>query len=185
MRIITGIAKGTKLKTPRGLATRPTADRVKESLFNILGPYVLDASVLDLFAGTGNLALEALSRGAANALVVDHGSTSIQIILDNARLTKLYSQVEICKSDVLKALDRLNNEGRRFNLIFCDPPYNKGFVSTVLSKIDTTSILVESGIIVFEHSKHEIVAEKWNSLQVIRTERYGETLISFLTTKAN
>lgn len=185
MRIITGTAKGTKLKTPRGLDTRPTADRVKESLFNILGPNVLGALVLDLFAGTGNLGLEALSRGASKALFIDHGSNSIQMIRDNARLTKLYSQAEIYKSDALKALDRISREGRRFNLIFCDPPYNKGFVSAVLSKLDATSILMESSIIVFEHSRHETISEKWNRLHLIRTERYGETLVSFLTTKFN
>jgi 16S rRNA (guanine966-N2)-methyltransferase len=183
MRIITGTAKGTKLKTPRGLDTRPTADRVKESLFNILGPRVLDAAVLDLFAGTGNLGLEALSRGASKAIFIDHDSRSIQMIRDNIELTKLTHQAQIHKADVLRTVDRLMRESGRFHLIFCDPPYNKGFVRAVLDKLDASDILMEGGIIIMEHSRHEPVAGEWKQLQLLRTERYGETRVSFLTTK--
>lgn len=183
MRIITGTAKGTKLKAPTGLNTRPTADRVKESVFNILGDIVDDARVLDIFAGTGNLGLEALSRGAKSAIFVDCSQESIEIIKENAQRTKLIDFTKICKNDVLHALDRLAQSEDVFDLLFCDPPYNKGFVQTVLEKIDKQPIMADRGIIVMEHSQHEKITGEWQNVEVRRTERYGETLISFLLYK--
>jgi len=180
MRIITGSAKGIKLNAPRGLGTRPTADRVKESVFNILGDVVFDAQVLDIFAGTGNLGLEALSRGAAAAVFIDNNLESINIIKDNAQRTKLNGHVEIYKNDVIRALDRFVETGRSFDLVFCDPPYNQGLVHIVLEKIAKYSILNSEGVLVIEHSKHEKIIDEWDKLQIRRVERYGETLISFL-----
>lgn len=183
MRIITGSAKGAKLKAPVGLETRPTADRVKESVFNILGDIVVDAQVLDLFAGTGNLGLEALSRGAKSAVFVDHSQESIEIIKDNAQHTKLIGLAEIYRNDVLRSLDRLAQSEKSFDLLFCDPPYKKGFVQAVLEKIDKKTIMAERGIVVMEHSRHEKIVDEWENLQLKRTERYGATLISFLLYK--
>ena len=185
MRIITGSAKGAKLKAPQGLDTRPTADRVKESVFNILGDIVVDANVLDLFAGTGNLGLEALSRGAKRAVFIDQGSESISIIKENANHTKLVEQTEIYRNDVLRALDKFVQTGRSFDLLFCDPPYKKGFVQAVLEKLDNNSIMAPNGIVVIEHSRHEPIIDEWKNLQLRRTERYGATLISFLLYKTN
>lgn len=183
MRIITGSAKGAKLKAPQGLDTRPTADRVKESVFNILGDIVVDANVLDLFAGTGNLGLEALSRGAKTAVFVDHGSESIGIIKENATHTKLIEHTEIYRNDVLRALDKFVQTNRSFDLLFCDPPYKKGFVQAILEKLDKDPIMAPNGIVVMEHSRHELVEDQWENLQLRRTERYGATLISFLLYK--
>lgn len=180
MRIITGSAKGIKLNAPRGLGTRPTADRVKESLFNILGDIVVNAQVLDIFAGTGNLGLEALSRGAATAIFIDNNIESINIIRENAQRTKLSEKAEIHRNDVIRALDRFRDTGRSFDLIFCDPPYNQGLIHIVLEKIAKYSLLNSKGILVMEHSKHEKIADEWDILQLRRVERYGETLISFL-----
>lgn len=180
MRIITGSAKGIKLIAPQGLGTRPTADRIKESLFNILGNIVIDAQVLDVFAGTGNLGFEALSRGAKSAVFIDSSSESIEIIKENARRTKLDDYCQICKNDVLRVLDRFSQAGQLFDLIFCDPPYNKGYIHAVLEKIDKHPILRPRGILVMEHSKHEKISDEWNTLEMKRVERYGETLISFL-----
>ncbi|MGI6092971.1 MAG: 16S rRNA (guanine(966)-N(2))-methyltransferase RsmD [Veillonellaceae bacterium] len=181
MRIITGSAKGTRLKTPRGMETRPTSDRVKESVFNILGPFIANTNVLDLFAGTGNLGLEALSRGAASALFIDKSSASVNLVRDNIDLTKFNDRAVVLKSDVFYGLDWLIKENKRFELIFCDPPYNKGLVEMVLTKIDTSNILSVEGIIVVEHSNHEQIRGEFNQLKVKRTEKYGETLVSFLT----
>jgi len=183
MRIITGSAKGAKLKAPSGLDTRPTADRVKESVFNILSDIVVDARVLDIFAGTGNLGLEALSRGAKSAVFVDNSHDSVAIIKENAQHTKLADHVEICKNDVLRALDRFVQTGRCFDLLFCDPPYSRGFVQAVLDKLDKHPIMALDGVIVIEHSRHEQIADEWEHLQLKRTERYGATLISFLLYK--
>ncbi len=183
MRIITGSAKGTKLKAPSGLDTRPTADRVKESVFNILGDIVVDARVLDIFAGTGNLGLEALSRGAESAIFVDNSQESIAIINENAKHTKLADRTKIYKNDVLRALDQLALSESSFDLLFCDPPYKKGFVQTVLEKLDKQSIMADRGIVVIEHARHEIVTNEWECLELRRTERYGATLVSFLLYK--
>ncbi|MBP2625661.1 MAG: methyltransferase [Firmicutes bacterium] len=183
MRIITGSAKGTKLKAPPGLDTRPTADRVKESVFNILGDIVIDARVLDIFAGTGNLGLEALSRGAKSAVFVDNSNDSIAIIKENAHHTKLVEHTEIYKNDVLRAMDRFVQTGRSFDLLFCDPPYQQRFVQTVLEKLDKHPIMALGGVVVIEHSRHEEIADEWEHLQLKRTERYGATLVSFLLYK--
>lgn len=181
MRIITGSAKGTKLKAPRGNQTRPTADRVKESIFNILGRIVEDAKVLDLFGGTGNLGLETLSRGAESAVFIDKSPASINLIKENSIITKLGGRTEVIKTDSLKALDRFIQDGRQFDLIFCDPPYNNGLVQLVLRKIDNSQILTSNGMIIVEHSKHEPIHTDFAQLVLKRTEKYGETLVSFVT----
>lgn len=180
MRIITGKARGLKLKTPKGMDVRPTADRVKESLFNILGNRVIDAEVLDLFAGTGNLGLEALSRGAKKTVFVDHSSTSLKLTRENALLARLAEQAEFYKFDALSALNRFAQVGRKFSIIFCDPPYNKGLVAKVLTGIAANGLIASGGVVIVEHSKHESIPEGIDSIKVIRMEKYGETILSFL-----
>lgn len=187
MRIITGIAKGTRLKTPKGLDVRPTADRVKESMFSILANLTLPAgkqalngaTVLDLFAGTGNLGLEALSRGAAFALFIDHSQISLAATEQNISRARLGERAKVQRGDAVKALDKLTQSGQTFTLIFVDPPYNQGLVHTVLLKLDTSSVLAGGGLVVVEHSKHEPLNTAWQNLQLIRTERYGETFVTF------
>lgn len=184
MRIITGSAKGARLKAPRGLETRPTTDRVKESVFNILSELVVDTDVLDLFAGSGNLGIEALSRGARHAVFVDRRQESVAVIKDNLAHTKFLEQAVIYKRDVLSLLDQFNQSGQSFSMIFCDPPYNRGLVAAVLKKIDEGTVLQDSGIMVIEHSQHELIQDKWLTLAVKRTEKYGETMVSFLVRHA-
>lgn len=179
MRIITGSAKGTKLKTPKGLSTRPTSDRVKESLFNILGFNLSGIQVLDLFAGTGNLGLEALSRGASNAFFVDYDIHSVNLIKENAMLTKLSDRVVVHRAEVLKALDLLALRQETFDLIFCDPPYNTGLANKTFDRLDHLPLLKREGMLVIEHSRHEPLIELGESLKCIRIQRYGETMLSF------
>ena len=125
MRIITGSARGCRLKTPKGAeVTRPTADRVKESLFNILGSMVAGRKVLDIFAGTGNLGIEALSRGAQSAVFVDKATA--KLIGENLQLTRLAEKAVVRSSDVFAELSRQGAGKAKFSLIFCDPPYHKG-----------------------------------------------------------
>ncbi len=181
MRIITGSARGSRLKTPKGLDTRPTADRVKESVFSILGSRVVDARVLDLFAGTGNLGLESLSRGAKQAVFVDIDTAGV--IRYNATQTQLADQSEVYRTDVYKALEKLIQAGKQFELIFCDPPYNNGHSTKVLGKLDHSSLLVAKGVIILEHSRHESIEIELDSLEIVRTERYGETNITFFQYK--
>lgn len=179
MRIITGSAKGAKLKAPHGLDTRPTTDRVKESLFNILGNIVEDAVVLDLFAGTGALGLEALSRGARQAVFIDQSAVSASVIKENAVHTKLCDCAQTVKCDVFKALDKLEAAGRAFDVVFCDPPYNKGYVARIMHKFDNSKIIAGQGILILEHSRHEQPGTQWKNLRLRRSERYGETMVSF------
>ncbi|WP_245692299.1 16S rRNA (guanine(966)-N(2))-methyltransferase RsmD [Sporomusa acidovorans] len=188
MRIITGIAKGIKLKVPRGLDVRPTADRVKESIFNILANLELpngrnalaEATVLDLFAGTGNLGLESLSRGAAHTLFVDHSLASLAAVKENINHANFCKMAEVRRGDSLKVLDALNKSGRLFTLVFVDPPYNRGLVNTALQKLDMSDVVEHGGVIVVEHSKHEQINTDWHYLKLVRSERYGETLVAFL-----
>lgn len=183
MRIITGLAKGIRLKAPKGMDTRPTADRVKESMFNILGDIVDDAKVLDLFGGTGNLGLEALSRGASKAVFIDQNQNSITAIKENINLTKMNQKAVVYKMDSLLSLSRLAREQYKFDLVFCDPPYNKGLVEKSLMKLVENNVLEDEAIIVVEHSKHESIPDDFSNYEVRRSEKYGETIVSFILYK--
>ena len=154
MRIITGRARGTRLKTPRGMAvTRPTSDRVKESLFSILGSLVAGRRVLDVFAGTGSLGLEALSRGAAAAVLVD--AATAPLLRENVRRCHFEQAAEVLSLDAFAALARLERAGRTFDLVFCDPPYHKGLFERALAFFDGGHLLAENGILVVEHGGDE------------------------------
>ena len=177
MRIITGTARGCRLKTPKGEATRPTADRIKESLFNILGRRVEAAHVLDLFAGTGALALEALSRGAASAVLVDR--TTHAILAENAARTKLAGRAEIRRGDVYAVAAELAREGRTFDLIFADPPYAHGDNARVLEAAARGALLAAGGLFVLEQGAGEEIVPQAGALRMMRERRYGAARICF------
>ncbi|MBQ7477218.1 MAG: 16S rRNA (guanine(966)-N(2))-methyltransferase RsmD [Selenomonadaceae bacterium] len=174
MRIITGKMKGLKLKTPAGFSTRPTSDRVKESLFSVLNGLINFSevdSVLDIFAGTGALGLEAISRGARTATFIDFATT--EIISENVRRAKLESVTEILRGDFAKMLKALARQERKFDLIFIDPPYKKNFFESTLEIIAEKKLLNEGGLIVVEHGAAEILnAEDFVSIRKIN---YGKT----------
>lgn len=174
MRIISGQFKGRKLKTLEGINTRPTADRVKESLFNILGNKTYDAKILDLFAGSGALGLEALSRGASYCVFVDSSKDAINIIKENIKLCKQEDNSKIINKDYVEVLKLLND---KFDIIFVDPPYSKGIELVVLENIK--EILSEDGIIVVETDKSDILDDEINGLVKYDTRKYGRTIISF------
>lgn len=181
MRIITGSAKGTQLKAPTGLSTRPTTDRVKESMFGILGCLVEEARVFDIFSGTGNLSLEALSRGAESAIAVDKSANCQRIIRENGVKTRLDERLTVLKGDGLRYLEQYAQGGDRFDLIFADPPYEQGFVAKVIEVVEATSALAIGGVLVIEHTKKEPIDEEaLLKLEIRRQERYGETMVSFL-----
>ena len=179
MRIITGSARGVRLKTPAGEGTRPTADRTREALFSMLGARVYDAQVLDLFAGTGALALEALSRGAAYAVLVDRATH--KILTENAQRTKLAVCAEIRRGDVYGLIAALADEGRRFDLIFADPPYARGDNARVLAAVDAAALLATDGLFVLEQGEGESVIEYSGRLSLVRERRYGAARICFYT----
>jgi len=173
MRIITGRARGARLKTPKGLLTRPTSDRVKESLFSILGGRVVGRRVLDLFAGTGSLGLEALSRGAASAVFVDRATE--HVLRENAEHTRLDETARILRGDVFSVLSRLAAEGAVFDLVFCDPPYHKGLWERALTALDASPVLSEGALVIVESGEDEKELPSLTRLSLMREERYGHT----------
>ena len=177
MRIITGSARGARLKSPVGDGTRPTADRTREALFSMLGARVCDARVLDLFAGTGALALEALSRGAAHAVLVDR--TTHAILTENARRTKLEARAEIRRGDVYGQVAALGREGRSFDLVFADPPYARGDNERVLAALDAGALLAADGLVILEQGADELPIERSGRLLLVRERRYGAARVCF------
>ena len=174
MRIITGLAKGLKLKTPNGLATRPTADRVKESLFNILNGLINFSevnAVLDIFAGTGALGLESMSRGAKSATLID--AATIEILRENIRRTK-FTDCTILRGDFEKILRRLGEQKLAFDLNFSDPPYATDFAQKSLSLVAELNLLNVGGLVVIEHGAAETL-DTPPDLRLLRRTTYGRT----------
>jgi 16S rRNA (guanine966-N2)-methyltransferase len=179
MRIITGIAKGRIIKAPEGLDTRPTADRVKQSLFNIINNKVLGSRVLDLFAGTGNLGLEAISQGAIECTFIEHNKKTFSILADNIKLLGFENKIEKFQGDAIENLKMLSKKGKEYDLILLDPPYGKGLIETAIEQIDKLQLLSNDGIIVSEYDSNDIMPEKIGTLLIYRTVKYGRTKISF------
>jgi 16S rRNA (guanine(966)-N(2))-methyltransferase RsmD len=179
MRVIAGKAKGHRLTVPKGRDLRPTASRVKEALFNILPHDLSGMRVLDLFAGTGNLSVEALSRGAAKAVLVDASRTAERAIRENLRRLGLSNRCEVWTAPVLKATRTLARRGEEFDLIFLDPPYERGWVGKILRALAKENLLGSRGILVAEHSVRENIEDHYGRLRLRDQRRYGTTLLSF------
>ena len=178
MRVIAGRAKGTRLNSVPGLSTRPTGDRVKEALFNILGSAVRDSAFLDLYAGSGSIGLEALSRGAHFVVWVDSSSACTGQIRANLQKTHLEGGV-IYTNDVFRALVQLNGRGQQFDFVFLDPPYDQGLVRKTLEQVAGLDILKKDGIIIAEASKKEEAPLDVSKLCLERTQHYGDTKLLF------
>ena len=170
MRVITGSARGRRLKELEGLETRPTTDRVKESMFNILQFDIEGSRVLDLFAGTGQLGIEALSRGAAAAVFVEQRRDAAALVRDNLRLTGLADRARVVNGE---ALAYLASAGERFDIILLDPPSAAGLWKPVLEAVSRFDILSDHGIIICESPQDEALPEAVGSCRVHRTYRYG------------
>jgi len=181
MRIIAGASKGRKLATPKSQSIRPTSDRVKESLFNILGSEVEGKVVLDLFAGTGNLGIEALSRGAERVIFVEKGRKALQLIQRNIAQIGLEGRVEIIPRDANRAIGILMEKGEIFDLILMDPPYEKGLIKRTLLKLISHPIYATGSILVIEHDRREPMPDTLEGWNLVRERRLGDTVISFLT----
>lgn len=180
MRIITGKARGLKLIAPKNMDVRPTSDRVKESFFNIIGTKIVGTHVLDLFAGTGNLGLEAWSRGAEKVVFIDESQTSLQLVRNNIAKAKAENETKVIKGNAVKLIADLSAKGEKFDFIFCDPPYNKGLPAQIIEQVAKYDIVLPGGYLIIEHSQHESLPELTMKFELIRCEKYGETLISFL-----
>ena len=175
MRVITGKARGVQLKTPEGMLTRPTADRVKEALFSIINFDLPGAAVLDLFGGTGQLGIEALSRGAKSAVFVDQREDACKIIRENLRRTKLEAQGRVVRSDYL---DYLRRSREKFDIILLDPPYAEVFLENALKCITEIDILKTDGIIVAERPVEKALPFEFEGYTRSKDYKYGQTLLT-------
>lgn len=173
MRIISGSARGVQLKSPKGNSTRPTSDRVKESIFNILRNDLLDSDVLDLFAGTGALGLESLSRGSRSAAFIDNATA--KLIQENSIKTKLNDRSRILNMDVIAALDYFQRHYESFDLIFCDPPYSKTLFDKIFPTLNQSSILRIGGKLIVEHGIADKKIPTLEKLTLTREIDYGHT----------
>ena len=179
MRIISGKYKGRIISFPMTKAVRPMMDRVRESLFSTIGEVVESADVLDLFAGSGSIGFEALSRGAQSAVFVEQLKDSIVSLRKNKQILGVQPNVTIMDSSVDRAIKTLSKKGQKFSLIFMDPPYNKGLIKKTLKHIVQFDILRGSGWLVIGHSQYELVPEE-NSLNLLKTKKFGESLFTIL-----
>lgn len=180
MRVISGTRKGHKLKAPKGMNVRPTEDKIKESLFNILRNIRMDAVVLDLFAGSGSIGIEFLSRGAEVCYFVDNSSSSISVINENLSHTRLTDNAIVMKSDGLRILDYFHKENIKFDYIYLDPPFRQGnFLTLVLESISRNNILNNDGTIIVEHEKELELKDNIASLIKVDFRNYGSKSITF------
>ncbi len=176
MRVIAGSAKGMNLKCPDTMEIRPTSDRAKEALFNILAWSLPGARVLDLFAGSGSLGIEALSRGAAEAVFVDKQSMAASAISQNLKHTHLEEKAKIAKQDVVDFLSRPDSQ---FDIIFLDPPYDSDLYETTIEMIDKNGFLFSQGIVVAESASKRQMPACIGGLSLQDRRHYGRNILNF------
>ena len=182
MRVITGSARGCRLKELEGMETRPTTDRVKEGLFNIIQFDIEGRKVLDLFAGTGQLGIECLSRGAASAVFVDRRTDAVKLIRENLKATRLSDKARVVSGDSMEFLKSLRES---FDLIFLDPPYEAGLLEPAIAHIAKFDILSPHGIIVAEHPVEKAMPALAEPYRIQKTYRYGKIALTLYRRSAN
>ena len=180
LRIIAGELRGRRLRSVRGTRTRPTADRIREAIFNILAFQIHGSRVLDLFAGTGAFGIEALSRGAASAVFIDNDVGSISTIQQNIKHLSLENAAKILRWDPTVNLTCLNSLQSAFNLIFMDPPYNRNMIAPALFHLHASQSIQNGARIIVEHSFQEPVSKSQLPFEISDQRGYGKTLVSFL-----
>lgn len=178
MRVVGGKCKGRRLASFKGASIRPTSDKVREAVFNILPQDFPFRKVLDLFAGTGAMGIEALSRGAEDAVFVDKGREAAGLIKNNLEACSLDARV--FTRDVLSSISILARKGERFDLVFIDPPYDTALVEETLKLIDSTGLLSPGGVIVAESSRRVPVKTEYETIGAFDERRYGDTVVYFL-----
>jgi len=160
------------------MTTRPTSDKVKGALFNIIAAILEDSRVLDVFAGTGSLGIEALSRGAGSAVFIDRSVQCCEVIRENLAHTKLASKAEVYAMDFASGIEKLNRDGCKFDIIIMDPPYNKKFIQEALKLLTKNDIMEDDGIIVTEHSIMDDLPDAVGRFTAIDSRKYGDTKIT-------
>ena len=181
MRVIAGELKGKRLVSPRGHAIRPTSERTREAVFNILGDRVRGAVVLELFAGTGAFSIEALSRGAASAVMIERLRAAIQLIERNLAACRLEARARVIRWDITQNLDCLRHLPDRFDLVFVDPPYQQGAIGPCLRHLVACGALAAGASVVIEHAPQEALPAESTPLRLTDRRKYGKALVSFFT----
>jgi 16S rRNA (guanine966-N2)-methyltransferase len=178
MRVISGRYRGARLIGPKESWMRPTSDRVKEFMFSYLSFRIEHyTSVLDLFAGTGSLGIEAASRGANHVVFVEKSKRAIEILERN--LEKVNLKADIIRFDVVKSLDKFESMKSRFDIVFCDPPYDYLYTNILINKIDDSNIIAPGGWLVYEHGTRQNMTSV-NRLVVVKARRFGDTIVTFM-----
>lgn len=185
MRVISGKAKGTKLYSIESSATRPTLDRVKESLFNIIQDEIQDTNILDLFSGSGAIGIEFLSRGAKKAYMCDKSPEAIKMIRKNLEKTKLLENAKLINKDYKKCLEEITKENIKFDIVFLDPPYEADLATDASEKIIQLGLLKKQGIIIIETDQESREKSKMQSLgiEIYDLRKYGRVSLIFLRRK--
>ena len=179
MRIIAGTAKGKKILSPVGMGTRPTLDRIKESIFNIIQNRTRGAVVVDMFSGTGSLGLEAASRGASKCYLIDMGDTTFKMLQQNVDSLKFNDKCTCLKGDTYKYMQQFAEEKIEFDLIFIDPPYAKDMIPPAIEIIETNGLLRKDGLIVCKIDSSEEVYQGNSTIYLCDLRKYGNTTVLF------
>ena len=180
MRVIAGKYRGKRLSAPKGDNVRPTTDRIKETVFNILQFKIAGARCLDLFAGTGNLGLESWSRGAEGITFIDESKESLRLVQANITKCKADKDCTVIKGNAVNVIERLYKQGKTFDFAFCDPPYNKGWIAKIITALNTYPVLNHGGYLVVERAVHEVLEDMPAAFELVRSEKYGETIVDFV-----
>ncbi len=185
MRIIAGTARGRKFEAPEGIGTRPTLDRVKEAVFGMIQFHIAGSDVLDLFSGSGNMGLEAASRGARAVICNDHDRACARLIRQNAELLGFEGAVEVMQLDYTACIDRLARSGRQFDFVFIDAPYQDGTGQLAAELAFDKGILKQDGRIVLEHSATMLPREEGTRFEVVAVRRYGKCAVTIWKGRAD
>lgn len=180
MRVIAGKARGKRLKAPPGDNTRPVTDMIKEALFNVWGESIQGAVFLDLFAGSGSMGIEALSRGARNVIFIDNNARAVGIIKENLQNCNFNEGFEVHRNDVFRAINILQNRGTKFDLIYVDPPFtNEAIFDKVIKILDEAQILGQNGTLVIRTYKKKTLPVSLSHLSKYRSKDYGESVLHY------
>lgn len=179
MRIISGKFKGRKIKAVSGYSTRPTSDRLRETIFNIIASQVADSVVLDLFSGTGAFGIEAISRGAKQVCLIDNSRAAITTIKQNLAICNISSRAKILKWNISKNLNCLRNFNSMIDLVFMDPPYAKGLIRPALINLRESGALLDKALIIVEHNDQEVLKGAFSNFSLTDQKKYGKILVSF------
>lgn len=176
MRVISGEHKGRALKPVPHKLTRPTTDKVKEAIFQIIGPYFKGGLAFDLFAGSGGLGIESLSRGMDKVIFVDKHPKAIQTIHENINTFKLESQTEVYRADAFRAIKAAAKRNLKFNFVFLDPPYGKVSYEKLLEALETNDLLEKGSVVVCEHTAQEVLPKHFGGYSQNKVDTYGNTI---------